>query len=45
MWGEVAYPAVSVYPDSDKIGIFTGEKRDDLLVERSSGVDCYHGEG
>jgi len=45
MWGEVAYPAVSVYPDSDKIGIFTGDKRDDLLVERSSGVDYYHGEG
>jgi len=45
MWGEVVTPTVSVYPDSDKIGIFTGDKRDDLLVERSSGVDYFHGEG
>ena len=44
MWSEVAQPAVSVYPDSDKIGIFTGEERDDILVERSSAVDYFHGE-
>ena len=44
MWSEVVHPAVSVYPDSDKIGIFTADKRDNILVERSSGVDYFHGE-
>jgi uncharacterized cupin superfamily protein len=34
-------PAVAVYPDSDKIGIFTGDGRDDLLVRRESGVDYW----
>jgi uncharacterized cupin superfamily protein len=45
MWSEVVTPAVTVYPDSDKIGVFTGDERDNLLVERSSAVDYYHGEG
>ena len=44
MWSEVVHPAVSVYPDSDKIGIFTADKRDNILVERSSGVDYFRGE-
>jgi uncharacterized cupin superfamily protein len=37
-------PAVAVYPDSDKIGVFTEERRDDLLVRRESGVDYWDGE-
>ena len=45
MWSEVVTPAASVYPDSDKVGIWTGNKDDDMLVERSSKVDYYHGEG
>lgn len=46
MWSEVRYPSATVYPDSDKIGIWTGGTReDDLIVERSSGVDYWHGEG
>ena len=45
MWSEVVKPAASVYPDSDKVGIWTGNKDDDMLVERSSKVDYYHGEG
>ncbi len=36
--------AVSVYPDSDKIGIFTRNRDDDLLVRRTSGVGYYDGE-
>jgi uncharacterized cupin superfamily protein len=45
MWSEVRYPSATVYPDSDKIGIWTGGTReDDLVVERSSGVDYFHGE-
>jgi uncharacterized cupin superfamily protein len=34
-------PAVVVYPDSDKIGVFTEERRDDLMVRRESGVDYW----
>lgn len=32
---------VAVYPDSDKLGIFTPNDDDDLLVRRESGVDYW----
>ncbi len=41
MWSTVTHPAATVYPDSDKIGIWTGNRADDLMVRRSSGVDYY----
>jgi len=45
MWSTIVYPGATVYPDSDKIGIWPDEtKRDHILVERSSGVDYFHGE-
>ncbi len=44
MWSTVVYPTVSVYPDSGKVGVWTDGKADDLLVERSSAVDYFHGE-
>jgi uncharacterized cupin superfamily protein len=44
MWSEVIVPAATVYPDSDKIGVWTGNKADDVMVERSSGVEYFHGE-
>jgi uncharacterized cupin superfamily protein len=44
MWSEVITPAATVYPDSDKIGIWTGNKDDDVMVERSSNVQYFHGE-
>jgi len=34
-------PAVAVYPDSDKIGIWTEGSRDNIMVRRESGVDYY----
>jgi uncharacterized cupin superfamily protein len=34
-------PAVVVYPDSDKIGIWPGEPGDNLLVRRESRVDYW----
>jgi uncharacterized cupin superfamily protein len=37
-------PAVAVYPDSGKIGVFTGNEDDDLLVRKTSGVDYWDGE-
>jgi uncharacterized cupin superfamily protein len=34
-------PAVAVYPDSDKVGIFTEGGADDLMVRRESDVDYW----
>lgn len=45
MFSEVRHPAVSVYPDSDKIGVYTDpEQRDNVIVRRSSGVEYFDGE-
>jgi len=44
MFSNVEYPAATVYPDSDKIAIWTGNKADDLIVRRGDGVDYYAGE-
>jgi uncharacterized cupin superfamily protein len=34
-------PAVVVYPDSDKIGLWPGERGDNLMVRRESNVDYW----
>jgi hypothetical protein len=34
-------PAVAVYPDSDKIGVWSGGKEDNILVRRESAVDYW----
>jgi uncharacterized cupin superfamily protein len=44
MFSSVVYPTASVYPDSDKISIRPGNKDDNLIVRRSSGVDYFDGE-
>lgn len=44
MWSTVVHPAVTVYPDSGKIGVYTEDRADDIIVERGSGVDYYLGE-
>lgn len=44
IWSTVTYPAATVYPDSDKIGIWTGNERDDLIVRRDSAVEYFDGE-
>jgi uncharacterized cupin superfamily protein len=44
MFSTVEYPAATVYPDSDKIAVWTGNKDDDLIMRRSSGVDYFDGE-
>jgi uncharacterized cupin superfamily protein len=45
MWSTVVVPTATAYPDSDKVGIWTGVKEDDVLVRRSAKVDYYDGEG
>jgi uncharacterized cupin superfamily protein len=46
MFSTVKHPAASVYPDSDKIAVFTGgDRSDDIMVRRESGgVGYYEGE-
>ena len=36
-----AWPAVAVYPDSDKVGVFTEDGADDVMVRRESDVDYW----
>jgi uncharacterized cupin superfamily protein len=46
MFSSDAAPAVSVYPDSDKIGVWTSNPGDKLMVKRADGqVDYWEGEG
>ena len=44
MFSEVRVPAATVYPDSDKIAIWTGNRDDDVIVPRATGVDYWTGE-
>ena len=44
MWSPVVYPTVTAYPDSDKVGVWTGDKAEDAVVPRSARVDYFHGE-
>ena len=37
-------PAVSVYPDSNKIGVWPGNEADDLIFVRDTAVPWAHGE-
>jgi uncharacterized cupin superfamily protein len=36
-----AWPAVAVYPDSDKLGVFTEDGADDVMARRESEVDYW----
>ena len=44
MWSTVVLPTATAYPDSDKVGVWTGVKPENLIVERSANVDYYRGE-
>jgi len=44
MFSTVVVPTATVYPDSDKVGIWTGDSETDLMVRRESGVDYFDGE-
>ena len=44
MFSTVIHPSATVYPDSGKIGVWTGNRDDDVMVERSSNVGYFHGE-
>ncbi len=45
MFSSAHEPAVAVYPDSDKIGVWSGNDADKLMLRRADGqVDYYDGE-
>jgi uncharacterized cupin superfamily protein len=44
MFSNVVVPAATVYPDSDKVGIWTGDEATDLLARRDSAVGYFEGE-
>lgn len=45
MFSSGRQPAVAVYPDSDKIGVWPGEPQDNVILRRADGhVDYWDGE-
>jgi uncharacterized cupin superfamily protein len=42
MWSTARVPAVAVYPDSDKIGVFVSNRDDNPLVAREDGHREYY---
>ncbi|MDQ6835259.1 MAG: cupin domain-containing protein [Actinomycetota bacterium] len=45
MFSSAREPAVAVYPDSDKVGVWPGRDEDELMLRRSDGqVDYWDGE-
>jgi hypothetical protein len=44
MWSTVVHPTATVYPDSDKVAIWTADKTDDAIARRSSSLDYWDGE-
>jgi uncharacterized cupin superfamily protein len=44
MFSSSRAPAVSVYPDSDKIGVWPGHEADELVFKRGSAVPWAEGE-
>ena len=44
MFASARVPAVSVYPDSDKIGVWPGDESNDLVFKRGTAVPWGEGE-
>jgi uncharacterized cupin superfamily protein len=44
MFSSARLPAVSVYPDSNKVGVWPGDERDDLIFRRETAVPWSYGE-
>ncbi|HEX5610024.1 MAG TPA: cupin domain-containing protein [Solirubrobacterales bacterium] len=44
MFSTVIVPTATVYPDSDKVGIWTGDPETDVMVRRDSAVEYFEGE-
>jgi uncharacterized cupin superfamily protein len=44
LWSEVTVPTATVYPDSGKVGIWTGNRDDDVMARKADAVGYYEGE-
>ena len=44
MWSTVITPSATAYPDSGKVGVWTGVDGENLMARRSSHVEYYDGE-
>jgi uncharacterized cupin superfamily protein len=44
LFSTVVSPTATAYPDSGKVGVYTGDKDEDLIAKRSSRVGYYDGE-
>jgi uncharacterized cupin superfamily protein len=44
MWSMLVVPTATAYPDSDKVAVWTGDKSEDVMVERRHKVGYFHGE-
>jgi hypothetical protein len=44
MFSSSRVPAISVYPDSDKIGVWSGNEPDELIFKRATAVPWSEGE-
>jgi hypothetical protein len=42
MWSGSREPAVAVYPDSDKIGVWPGADADAVMLRRADGARAYY---
>lgn len=44
MFSDNRHPAITSYPDSGKVGVWTGIEAENLMVERRHDVAYFHGE-
>ena len=44
MFSDVVYPAATIYPDSDKVGVWTEDRTENVMVRRSPQLGYYDGE-
>ncbi|WP_210492563.1 cupin domain-containing protein [Patulibacter sp. SYSU D01012] len=44
LWSTVVHPAATAYPDSGKVGLYTGVPGEDLIAHRRDGVGYWSGE-
>ena len=44
MWSEVTYPSATAYPDSDKVGVWSGDGEVKQLFRRGDAVGYWDGE-
>jgi len=44
MYSTVSYPAATVYPDSDKVAVWTGNAGDNVIARRSGSLGYWDGE-